>query len=82
MATASELHEALENGELHSHYQPILRLPSRAPLAVEVLVRWIHPTKGLMLPGDFMPVLEQSRDHAPFVRWQLDQALQVRALVG
>ncbi len=79
---ASELHEALENGELDFHYQPILRLPSRAPLAVEALVRWTHPTKGLMLPGDFMPVLEQSRDHAPFVRWQLDQALQVRALWG
>jgi diguanylate cyclase (GGDEF)-like protein len=79
---ASELHEALETGELEFHYQPIVQLPSRAPLAVEALVRWIHPTKGLMLPPEFMPVLEQSRDHGRFVSWQLDQALQARALWG
>jgi diguanylate cyclase (GGDEF)-like protein len=76
---ASELHEALENGELDFHYQPIVHLLSRAPVAVEALVRWTHPTKGLMLPREFMPVLEQSRDHTRFVTWQLDQALRARA---
>jgi EAL domain-containing protein (putative c-di-GMP-specific phosphodiesterase class I) len=79
---ASELHEALREGELDFHYQPIVSLASRAPLAIEALVRWNHATKGLLLAGEFMPVLEQSRDHAAFVAWQLDQAVRLRALWG
>jgi EAL domain-containing protein (putative c-di-GMP-specific phosphodiesterase class I) len=76
----SELHDALEHGQLELHYQPIVHLPSGAPLALEALVRWSHPTKGLLLPAEFMPVLEHSRDHARFVDWQLNVALHTQAM--
>ena len=79
---ASELHEALGMGELDLHYQPIVNLMSMTPLAVEALVRWNHPSKGLLLAREFMPVLEKSRDHAAFVAWQLDRAVRLRALWG
>ena len=79
---ASELHEALGMSELDFHYQPIVNLTSMTPLAVEALVRWNHPSKGLLLAREFMPVLEKSRDHAAFVAWQLDRAVRLRALWG
>ncbi len=57
-ALASELARAIENGDLILHYQPILELATRAVVGYEALVRWQHPTRGLLLPGAFLPLLE------------------------
>lgn len=75
----SELHAAFERGEFHLEYQPILDLHSAVPVAVEVLLRWLHPIRGMLYPGEFMAVLENSPDHGRFLNWQLEQALQARA---
>lgn len=77
---AAELRSALDQGQLDLHYQPIVAIPSGAPVALETLVRWRHPTKGLLYPPEFLAVLEHSRDHGRFVSWQLQEALRTRAL--
>ena len=78
----SELHAALEEEQLALHYQPIIHVPSGAPVGLEALLRWYHPTKGMLYGREFLSVLEHSPDHAPFVAWQLEKALAVRALCG
>ena len=56
------------------HYQPFVRLSDRALLGFEALIRWQHPTKGLIMPGDFIPVAEASGQIRAIGRWALLQA--------
>jgi len=60
-ALAVELAKAIENGDLVLHYQPVLELSSRLIVGYEALVRWQHPTRGLLLPGAFLPLLEDRK---------------------
>jgi diguanylate cyclase (GGDEF)-like protein/PAS domain S-box-containing protein len=60
LETESELRRALENGELHNLYQPIVHPRSGEIVGFEALVRWQHPKRGLVSPADFIPVAEQS----------------------
>ncbi|MGD0638622.1 MAG: EAL domain-containing protein, partial [Nitrososphaerales archaeon] len=55
-----ELRQALETGELAMHYQPIVDLTTGAVLGYEALMRWDHPERGLVMPGEFIPLAEQS----------------------
>ncbi len=55
----SELVHALERGEFAVFYQPIVSLASRRSVGFEALVRWQHPERGLLLPGDFLAVAEE-----------------------
>ena len=56
----TELRHASERGELVMHYQPILRLGERRWSGVEALVRWRHPTRGLLGPDEFIPLAEET----------------------
>lgn len=56
--TSAELAEAIDNGELRVHYQPIVCLASGRVQAVEALVRWQHPVRGLLRPDSFIEVAE------------------------
>jgi diguanylate cyclase (GGDEF)-like protein/PAS domain S-box-containing protein len=56
------------------HYQPFVRLSDRALLGFEALIRWRHPVKGLVMPGDFIPVAEESGQIAAIGRWTLLEA--------
>src|SRR5688572_33402607 len=58
--TASALHRALERDELRVHYQPIIDLSTGEVLRVEALLRWQHPERGLIAPGDFLQVAEDT----------------------
>ena len=51
----SELRAGIPRGELVLHYQPKIDLATRRTTGVEALVRWQHPTAGLLMPADFMP---------------------------
>ena len=55
------LAKALRGAELVLHYQPLLDLRTERLEGVEALVRWMHPTRGLLLPGEFIPIAEDSR---------------------
>ena len=60
LALFGELRRGLDRGELELHYQPKVYLADNRAAGVEALVRWRHPTRGMLLPGDFIPVVQQS----------------------
>jgi predicted signal transduction protein with EAL and GGDEF domain len=69
-----DLRLAIEREELFLVYQPILDLRSGRITGVEALLRWQHPTQGVMTPDDFVPLLEQTGLIIPAGRWVLDEA--------
>jgi diguanylate cyclase (GGDEF)-like protein len=74
MATEVDLRAALMRSELVLHYQPVIDLGSGRPVAVEALVRWEHPERGLLGPHHFISVAESSNLIVPLGRWVLNQA--------
>ncbi|MGK9007658.1 EAL domain-containing protein, partial [Citrobacter europaeus] len=52
--------QAVERGQLELHYQPVVDLRSGGIVGAEALLRWRHPTLGLLPPGQFLPVVESS----------------------
>jgi diguanylate cyclase (GGDEF)-like protein/PAS domain S-box-containing protein len=69
-----ELRQALERHELELHYQPLIALRSGEITGLEALVRWRHPERGLLDPGDFVPIAEDSGLIQPIGRWALESA--------
>ena len=55
-----DLHGAIENGELKVHYQPIVTLEAGKIAGLEALVRWQHPERGMVSPGLFIPIAEET----------------------
>lgn len=70
----SELRRALECDEFQVYYQPIHDLASRRVTGLEALVRWHHPVRGMVSPGDFIPVAEQNGLIAQIDAWVMDQS--------
>jgi predicted signal transduction protein with EAL and GGDEF domain len=68
------LRRALERVEFVLHFQPQMNLDTGAIAGVEALLRWQHPTRGLLCPMDFMSVAEQSGLIVPIGRWVLREA--------
>jgi EAL domain-containing protein (putative c-di-GMP-specific phosphodiesterase class I) len=58
--TEMELRRGIRQGELVPYFQPIVRMPERRIVGFEALARWHHPTQGLLPPGDFVAVAEDS----------------------
>ena len=56
----AELKRAILADQLGTHYQPIIELPTNRLAGVEALVRWDHPTRGTMPPGEFIPIAEET----------------------
>jgi diguanylate cyclase (GGDEF)-like protein len=75
LGLAEELRQAIEQDQLTLHFQPQLHLRSGSVVKVEALVRWPHPTLGLIPPLQFLPLAEEARLMGPLTRWVLDQAL-------
>ncbi|MEJ1963452.1 MAG: EAL domain-containing protein [Gammaproteobacteria bacterium] len=70
----SGLRDALERQQLVLHFQPIHDLQTQAIVAVEALIRWHHPLRGLLLPAQFVPLAEESGLIVPIGRWVLLEA--------
>ncbi|MDW5376059.1 EAL domain-containing protein [Halomonas sp. HP20-15] len=68
--------QALGAGELRLHYQPQVDMASNAVVGVEALIRWQHPEDGLLLPGAFLPLIEDSVLELDMGEWVIDQALR------
>ncbi|MDX1587633.1 MAG: EAL domain-containing protein [Oleiphilaceae bacterium] len=77
-----EIQEALERNEFELYYQPIYDAGSSQFRAMEALLRWNHPTEGLLAPGDFLPVAESTGQLLALGDWALKQAcLDTRQLL-
>ena len=79
LALMMELRRAIEAGQLVVHYQPVIDLASGRIVAVEALSRWQHPTRGLLLPEEFVPVAEETGLIRPLTDHVLRSALQQAA---
>jgi diguanylate cyclase (GGDEF)-like protein len=70
----NDLRRAIRNDEFCLHYQPILSLKTSRLVGFEALIRWMHPTEGLVAPMQFIPVAEETRLIIPVGRWVLQEA--------
>ncbi|HVH84271.1 MAG TPA: EAL domain-containing protein, partial [Steroidobacteraceae bacterium] len=70
----ADISRALANQEFFIEYQPIVDLSTRSLLGVEALVRWRHPEAGVLMPGRFIQVVEESGQIVKLGRWVLKQA--------
>jgi diguanylate cyclase (GGDEF)-like protein len=75
LSVLSEFRRALSEDEVVVHYQPILALSDRSIRGAEALVRWQHPERGLLLPGDFVSTVEQTDLVGPLSRRVLERAI-------
>lgn len=71
---AGELKAALEQDQLVLHYQPLLDIDSGETLATEALIRWQHPSQGLLLPASFLELAEATGQLRPLGNWVLREA--------
>jgi len=94
MALIDGLRQALNHDELLLHYQPLFRLHDRALVGVEALLRWQHPTRGMVPPASFIPLAEESGcihalgEHVlrsacrQMVQWRRDAAIPERIAIN
>ncbi len=76
-----ELRAGLKSGQFELYYQPVIDLSTGKMVAAEALVRWNHPTRGLVLPGEFIPAAEESGLIVPLGKWVLKTACYQARLI-
>ncbi len=74
-----DLRKALPAGEFELHYQPVVNLASKEISGFEALIRWNHPTKGLISPATFIPLAEEIGFIVPMGEWVIQQACATAA---
>ena len=75
VALSNDLHKALDNNELLVYYQPQIDLSTGAISGVEALLRWVHPSRGMIPPGIFIPLAEKSNLINGIGEWVLKEAI-------
>src|SRR5919201_1388350 len=70
-----ELQRAIVENQLVLHYQPIVSMRDRTPVAVEALVRWRHPTRGILPPSQFIAAIERAGLARDLTLWVLREAI-------
>jgi EAL domain-containing protein (putative c-di-GMP-specific phosphodiesterase class I) len=74
MTLAGEIKRAIDQEEFELEYQPQIELSTQNIVGMEALVRWHHPTRGLLAPGLFIPIAEKTGTIVALGHWVLDQA--------
>ena len=76
LAMLDELRRALEENEFVLYYQPIISLTDKRVVGAEALLRWNHPTEGIIPPADFLPLLEESGLIVPVGCWVIREVVR------
>lgn len=76
LTLASDLQHAIRNNELELYHQPQIDLASRKIIGSEVLIRWIHPKHGMVLPEEFIPIAEDTGTINDLTTWVLNTACE------
>ena len=80
VSIANDLRHALESGQFRVFWQPVVAATDGRVLAAEALLRWEHPLRGLVMPGTFIPIAEETGLIVPIGRWAMNVAFaQARA---
>jgi len=79
LSLLGELRHAVENDELRLFFQPKIEMATQRVAGAEVLLRWQHPTRGLLGPAEFIPFAEQTGFIRRLTRWTLDHAVAIGA---
>ena len=82
LTLTARMRRALARGEFELHYQPVWDVASGAAVAVEALLRWHDPERGLVPPGDFIPAAEDSGLIEPIGDWVVDAVIAQAAAWG
>lgn len=76
LALLGELRKAIEKEELVLHWQPKVDFKTKKTCAMEALIRWQHPTRGLIYPDDFIPFVEHTALIKPLTSWVISNAIK------
>jgi diguanylate cyclase (GGDEF)-like protein/PAS domain S-box-containing protein len=79
LALEQALHTAVDRGEFELHFQPVVRLSDGSMSRVEALLRWHRPGHGMVFPGDFIPLAEETGLIVPLGWWVLQEACALAA---
>jgi diguanylate cyclase (GGDEF)-like protein len=71
-----ELRDAVSQDQLRIYYQPVIALDRPRVIGAEALVRWQHPTRGLLLPGEFIPLAEETGAILALGKWVIENAVR------
>ena len=74
LRTGNDLYRALQRREFQVHYQPVVDVETAEVAGFEALVRWQHPTRGLILPGEFVSLAEETGLIVPLGAWVLEES--------
>lgn len=75
----NELRKAISNNEFELYYQPIINLQTHQIVSVEALLRWHHPTRGIVPPDEFIPYAQENGLITPIGEWVIQQACKQAA---
>ncbi len=74
--THNEIKRALNDGELQMYYQPVYDLSNDTVIGAEALMRWVHPTKGMIMPDEFIPVSEETGFISEIGKFAIDSTIK------